>query len=121
MEAGLRLRALTRSHYYRGGGLAAARGGRLRRTRRAGAATSSSSVFCSLAAGANGNGAAVGPLPLGSGVEVAHAKRMLHVVLVSPLDPREYRVHCKDVCSIGSWSASCRATRLQGRRHETKA
>nr|CAB3483430.1 unnamed protein product [Digitaria exilis] len=79
MEAGLRLRALGHLCYYyrRGfdrGGLAAARGARRRRR-----------VSCSLAASGNCNGAAVGPV--GSGVEVAHARRMLHVVLVSPLIP----------------------------------
>jgi tRNA (cytidine/uridine-2'-O-)-methyltransferase len=36
-----------------------------------------------VAVGGDGNGAAGGPV--GSGVEVARARRMLHVVLVSPL------------------------------------
>ena len=36
-----------------------------------------------VAVASSGNGAAAGPV--GSGVEVARAKRMLHVVLVSPL------------------------------------
>ncbi|PAN36118.1 hypothetical protein PAHAL_6G258700 [Panicum hallii] len=76
MEAGLRLRALGHHHYYCGGGfkrgwLAAARGER--RQRRV------------VAASGNGNGAAIGPV--GSGAEVVCARRMLHVVLVSPLIP----------------------------------
>ncbi|CAD6264650.1 unnamed protein product [Miscanthus lutarioriparius] len=80
MEAGLR--AL--GHRYCGGcavslgGFAAARAIRLRRQRRAAA-------FCSLAVSGDGNGAA--GVPVGSGVEVARASRMLHVVLVSPLIP----------------------------------
>ncbi|PAN36117.1 hypothetical protein PAHAL_6G258700 [Panicum hallii] len=87
MEAGLRLRALGHHHYYCGGGfkrgwLAAARGER--RQRRVGAA-SCSPALCSLAASGNGNGAAIGPV--GSGAEVVCARRMLHVVLVSPLIP----------------------------------
>nr|CAB3481385.1 unnamed protein product [Digitaria exilis] len=81
MEAGLRLRALGHRCYYYSGGLATARGGRRRRV----GAASCSPAFCSIAASGNGNGAAVGPI--GSGVEVAHARRMLHVVLVSPLIP----------------------------------
>ncbi|OEL20590.1 hypothetical protein BAE44_0018390 [Dichanthelium oligosanthes] len=60
MEAGLRLRAALGHSYY-------------------------SSGFRRVAASGNGNGVAVGPV--GSGVEVARAKRMLHVVLVSPLIP----------------------------------
>ncbi|XP_039854606.1 tRNA (cytidine(34)-2'-O)-methyltransferase-like isoform X2 [Panicum virgatum] len=82
--AGLRLRALGHHRHYCGGGfkrgwLEAARG---ERRRRAGGA-SCSPALCSLAASGNGNGAAVGPV--GSGAEVACARRMLHVVLVSPL------------------------------------
>ncbi|KAF8690153.1 hypothetical protein HU200_041393 [Digitaria exilis] len=119
MEAGLRLRALGHLCYYyrRGfdrGGLAAAR----------------------VAASGNCNGAAVGPV--GSGVEVAHARRMLHVVLVSPLvtavpklsflrpvdnastNPRKYRVHCKDVCCICSRPASCRGKPLGFKVDDTK-
>ncbi|XP_062196442.1 uncharacterized protein LOC133899475 [Phragmites australis] len=107
METGLRLRALSHYHHHcgggYGGGLAAMRGG----------VASSSSVFFSLAASGNGNGAAVGPV--GSGVEVERAKRTLHVVLVSPLVARSVCasisvvdwVNCKDMCSIGSRSASC--------------
>jgi len=48
-------------------------------------AASCSPALCSLAASGNGNGAAVGPV--GSGAEVACTRRMLHVVLVSPLIP----------------------------------
>ncbi|GJN03932.1 hypothetical protein PR202_ga21431 [Eleusine coracana subsp. coracana] len=86
MEAGLRLRALGHCsyHHYCGGvfkrgGFAAARGGRRRHR------AFCSPAFCSLATSGNGNGAAAGPV--GSGGEVALAKRMLHVVLVSPLIP----------------------------------
>ncbi|KAL5219776.1 hypothetical protein ABZP36_024489 [Zizania latifolia] len=80
MEAGLRLRALGFCCGHRGAFLPAAHGGRLHRLPRRAAAAS---AFCSLAA--SGNGAAAGPV--GSGAEVARAKRMLHVVLVSPLIP----------------------------------
>uniref|UniRef100_A0A0E0IE71 tRNA/rRNA methyltransferase SpoU type domain-containing protein n=1 Tax=Oryza nivara TaxID=4536 RepID=A0A0E0IE71_ORYNI len=80
--AGLRLRALGLCRGNRGAFPAAhgGGGGRLhpRRPRLAGA-------FCSLATTGNGAAAAVGPV--GSGAEVARAKRMLHVVLVSPLIP----------------------------------
>ncbi|CAO2207211.1 unnamed protein product [Urochloa humidicola] len=81
--AGLRLRALGHHYYYSGGirrgGLAAAR---CERRRRVGTCPP---AFCSLAASGNGNGAAVGPV--GSGAEVACDRRMLHIVLVSPLIP----------------------------------
>uniref|UniRef100_A0A0E0AXD7 tRNA/rRNA methyltransferase SpoU type domain-containing protein n=1 Tax=Oryza glumipatula TaxID=40148 RepID=A0A0E0AXD7_9ORYZ len=80
--AGLRLRALGLCRGNRGAFPAAhgGGGGRLhpRRPRPAGA-------FCSLAT--TGNGAAAAAGPVGSGAEVARAKRMLHVVLVSPLIP----------------------------------
>uniref|UniRef100_A0A0E0LWP5 tRNA/rRNA methyltransferase SpoU type domain-containing protein n=1 Tax=Oryza punctata TaxID=4537 RepID=A0A0E0LWP5_ORYPU len=80
MEAGLRLRALGLCRGHRGAFPAAHGGGRLdpRRPRPAGA-------FRSLATSGNGAAAAAGPV--GSGAEVARAKRMLHVVLVSPLIP----------------------------------
>ncbi|KAG2584910.1 putative tRNA (cytidine(34)-2'-O)-methyltransferase isoform X1 [Panicum virgatum] len=97
--AGLRLRALGHHRHYCGGGfkrgwLEAARG---ERRRRAGGA-SCSPALCSLAASGNGNGAAVGPV--GSGAEVACARRMLHVVLVSPLIPG----------NTGSISRTCAAS-----------
>uniref|UniRef100_A0A804LT89 tRNA/rRNA methyltransferase SpoU type domain-containing protein n=1 Tax=Zea mays TaxID=4577 RepID=A0A804LT89_MAIZE len=82
MEAGLR--ALGHRYFGGGGGglggFAAARATRLRRQRQRRMA-----AFCSLAVNGDGNGAAGGPV--GSGVEVARARRMLHVVLVSPLIP----------------------------------
>ncbi|XP_066353419.1 uncharacterized protein [Miscanthus floridulus] len=109
MEAGLR--AL--GHRYCGGGggcavslggFAAARAIRLRHQRRAAAfcsrewretVTPSRPPAClcppalanvsAVAVSGDGNGAAGGPV--GSGVEVARASRMLHVVLVSPLIP----------------------------------
>ncbi|TVU01079.1 hypothetical protein EJB05_48379, partial [Eragrostis curvula] len=82
MEACLRLRALShRSYHHCRGGFVAAQGGRRRRVD----AASCSSAFCSIAASGNGYGGAIGPV--GSGMEVARAKRMLHVVLVSPLIP----------------------------------
>lgn len=112
MEAGLR--ALGHSYFGGGGGglggFAAARATRLRRQRRMAAFCSRewqgipplppsssyrSGVSVSLtslptlanvsavAVNGDGNGAAGGPV--GSGVEVARARRMLHVVLVSPL------------------------------------
>ncbi|XP_066351626.1 uncharacterized protein [Miscanthus floridulus] len=102
MEAGLR--ALGHRYCGGGGGFAAARAIRLRLRRQRSAA-----AFCSrewretvtpsrppaclcppalanvsaVAVSGDGNGAAGGPV--GSGVEVARASRMLHVVLVSPL------------------------------------
>uniref|UniRef100_A0A0E0ENA5 tRNA/rRNA methyltransferase SpoU type domain-containing protein n=1 Tax=Oryza meridionalis TaxID=40149 RepID=A0A0E0ENA5_9ORYZ len=82
--AGLRLRALGLCHGHRGAFPAAhgGGGGRLhpRRPRLAGA-------FFSLATTGNGAAAAAAAGPVGSGAEVARAKRMLHVVLVSPLIP----------------------------------
>uniref|UniRef100_A0A8R7V6L4 tRNA/rRNA methyltransferase SpoU type domain-containing protein n=1 Tax=Triticum urartu TaxID=4572 RepID=A0A8R7V6L4_TRIUA len=81
MEVGLRLRALAHSRAAFAGFSAAAHGCRHRQPRR----VASSSASCSLAVASSGNGAAAGPV--GSGVEVARAKRMLHVVLVSPLIP----------------------------------
>uniref|UniRef100_A0A0D9X9K3 tRNA/rRNA methyltransferase SpoU type domain-containing protein n=1 Tax=Leersia perrieri TaxID=77586 RepID=A0A0D9X9K3_9ORYZ len=80
MEAGLRLRALGLRCGHRGAFTPSHGGGRLPRRppRLAG-------VFCSLAA--SGNGASVAAGPVRSGAEVARARRMLHVVLVSPLIP----------------------------------
>ncbi|XP_051203284.1 uncharacterized protein [Lolium perenne] len=81
MDLCLRLRALAHCRATLGGIQAAAHGrGRCQRRR-----TASSSAFCSLAVASSGNGAAAGPV--GSGVEVARSKRMLHVVLVSPMIP----------------------------------
>ncbi|KAF0897997.1 hypothetical protein E2562_001683 [Oryza meyeriana var. granulata] len=81
MEAGLRLRALGLFCGHRGAFPAAHGGSRLRsrRLRLAGASS------CSHAA--SGNGAATSVGPVGSGAEVVRARRMLHVVLVSPLIP----------------------------------
>lgn len=81
MEVGLRLRALAHSRAAFAGFSAAAHGCGRRQPRR----VASSSASCSLAVASSGNGAAAGPV--GSSVEVARAKRMLHVVLVSPLIP----------------------------------
>uniref|UniRef100_A0ACD5YBF7 Uncharacterized protein n=1 Tax=Avena sativa TaxID=4498 RepID=A0ACD5YBF7_AVESA len=81
MDLCLRLRALAHCRATLGWFPASTQGsGRCQRRR-----VASSSAICSLAVASSGNGAAAGPV--GSSVEVARAKRMLHVVLVSPMIP----------------------------------
>src|SRR5438105_10022558 len=91
MEAVLRLRALGHYNYYCVGlncgiGFVPARSIRLRPPRHVGIAS------LAVATSENGNGVAVGPV--GSGVEVELAKRMLHVVLVSPMEVCATRCRC---------------------------